>query len=350
MHGWRWRLVGLWLTAAVGPAGGCMTPVVFGPPAPHVEHDLPRELAKVSLPTYRVEPPDVLLVDAIKVVPREPYQIEALDILRINVEGALVDRPIEGEYPVGSGGQVDLGPPYGLVRVAGLTIDQATTAIEEHLRQILQAPLVSVSLSQPAAQQQIIGEHIVGPDGTLNLGSYGSVYVSGMTLEEARAAIEEHLGEFLEAPKVSVDVFAYNSKVYYVITPGAGQGDGVQRVPITGNETVLDAVAQIAGLQAASSKRMWVARPAPDHLCYDQVLPVDWDAIVEEGDTTTNYQLLPGDRLYIAENKLLALDNLVTQATQPFERIFGFTLLGAQSIQTLNRFPQGFNQQGLLGL
>ena len=60
--------------------------------------------------------------------------------------------------------------------------------------------------------------------------------------------IERHLSTYLEAPQVAVDVFAYNSKTYYVITQGAGQGDDVTEFPITGNETVLDAIAQLGGL------------------------------------------------------------------------------------------------------
>ena len=57
-----------------------------------------------------------------------------------------------------------------------------------------------------------------------------------------------------------MDVFSYNSKYYYVITEGAGQGDGVL-VPITGNETVLDAIAQTNGTSRLSSKNMWIAHP-----------------------------------------------------------------------------------------
>ena len=56
------------------------------------------------------------------------------------------------------------------------------------------------------------------------------------------------LTQYLEAPLVSVDVYAYNSKVYYVITQGAGFGDNIQRFPVTGNETVLDAISQVQGL------------------------------------------------------------------------------------------------------
>ena len=69
--------------------------------------------------------------------------------------------------------------------------------------------------------QPITGEHLVSPDGTVNLGTYGLVYVAGMTLEEAKQAIEDATGQATwTSPQVSVSVFAYNSKVYYVITKG----------------------------------------------------------------------------------------------------------------------------------
>ena len=47
-----------------------------------------------------------------------------------------------------------------------------------------------------------------------------------------------------------MDVLAYNSKVYYVITDGGGAGEQVYRIPSNGNETVLDAIAAIEGIVA----------------------------------------------------------------------------------------------------
>src|SRR5690348_12424847 len=52
---------------------------------PPVDSQVPRELAKVTLPTYVIEPPDILLVDALRVVPLPPYRIAPLDILFIEV-------------------------------------------------------------------------------------------------------------------------------------------------------------------------------------------------------------------------------------------------------------------------
>jgi polysaccharide export outer membrane protein len=296
-----------------------------------------KELAKVALPPYVIEPPDILLVDALRVVPKPPFRIQSFDTLQLIVEGTLLDQPINGLYSVEPGGMLDLGPSYGKVMVGGQSLEEAQDSIFRHLKRILREPQVSVTLAQAAGQQQIAGEHLVGPDGTINLGTYGSVYVTGLTLVEAKAAIEKHLADHLDAPLVSVDVFSYNSKVYYVVTEGAGFGDNVARFPVTGNETVLDAISQINGLSRLSSKDIWIARPAPSHVGCDQILPVDIEAIMKGGSTATNYQLLPGDRVFIAQDHLIALDSMIGKMTAPFERIFGFTLLGAATVRTLNQ-------------
>ena len=119
----------------------------------------------------------------------------------------------------------------------------------------------------------------------VTLGSYGSVSVVGLTKSEAKRAIEVHLAQFLEDPEVAVDVFGYNSKVYYVVTQGAGLGDNVYSFPSTGNETILDAIAQINGLTQVSSKRIWIARPGQGSDGCDQIFPVDWPSITQCGDS-----------------------------------------------------------------
>lgn len=296
-----------------------------------------KELAKVSLPPYVIEPPDILLIDALRIVPKPPFRIQSFDSLQVIVEGTLLEQPINGIYVVEPGGLLDLGPSYGKVAVGGKSLDEAQDAVFRHLKRVLREPQVSLTLAQAAGQQQVTGEHLVGPDGTVNLGTYGSVYVTGLTLAEAKEVIEAQLDKFLDAPLVSVDVYSYNSKVYYVITEGAGQGDNVAKFPVTGNETVLDAIAQVNGLSKLSSKEIWIARPAPSGIGCDQVLPVDIDAIMRGGATATNYQLLPGDRLFIAQDPWIAFNNIIEKVTSPFEQILGSTLLGAQTVYTFQR-------------
>src|SRR5262249_43561860 len=98
-----------------------------------------------------------------------------------------------------------------------------------------------------------------------------------------------------DTDRVIVDVSACNSKKYYVLgdvqLPGA--------YAITGHETVLDALQSAGGLlPPAPSRDIRLVRPAPPGTCCEQVLPVASTAI-EGGDPTTNYQLMPGDRLIV---------------------------------------------------
>jgi len=304
----------------------------------------PREKSMRSLPSYRIEPPDVLTVEMLKLVPLPPYRAEIYDVLQIQVAGTLLGYPIDNFYLVEGEGTVNLGPAYGKVRVAGMTTDEAKQAITEHLVQILREPEVTVQLARASGTQAVTGEYLVAPDGTVNLRKYGEVYVAGKTVAEAKEAFEKHLARFFDSPDVSVEVAAYNSKVYYIVSEGAGLGDGVLRMPVTGNETVLDALGTIGGLSQLASKEIWIARPAPAGFGCEQVLPVDYDAIVQGGRTETNYQILPNDRLIIGEDKLLAASNYFNKVTDPIQRLLGVTSLGASTIRGFQTLGRAYNR------
>jgi polysaccharide biosynthesis/export protein len=141
----------------------------------------------------------------------------------------------------------------------------------------------------------------VQADGQLDLGFLGDVYVSGLTLSQVEQKIAQHLdaregrGSPREPRQVSVRLAnGSQSKVYYVIgtvsTPG--------KYPIKGNETVLDAILG-AGLKSHSlPEKSYLVRPHPAGAA-DQVLKIDWVGIKERGDTLTNYQIFPGDRIVV---------------------------------------------------
>jgi polysaccharide export outer membrane protein len=293
----------------------------------------PHELQRVSPPPYVIEPPDILILDAVRLVPRPPYRIGPLDVLGIQVTGTLPNAPIQGLYSVDPAGTVNLGFTYGSVRLTGQTIEEAKGSIERHLKDKLKPPFeVSVILAEFRAMQQIRGEHLVRPDGTVSLGMYGNVPVDGLTIPEAKATIEMFLSNYLEKPEISVDVAGFNSRVFYVITD-SGVGDTVVRLPSTGKETVLDAMSLVGG-PLLSRRRIWIARPAPSELHRDQTLAVDWVGISQRGETATNYQLLPGDRLYVKAEPLVTLDLALARVIAPVERAFGITLLANSTVQT----------------
>jgi len=164
--------------------------------------------------------------------------------------------------------------------------------------------------------QPIKGERLVRPDGTISLGWYGDVQVSGLTIAQIKevviAQLHKHLSDKVlglvrqdgdrlipveprDSSRVFIDVSSYNSKVYYV----QGEVGSPGRLNITGNETVLDGINFAGGLlPTATSQNIRLVRPASNG-APEQSLPVNLSAIIERGDTTTNYQIKPNDRLVV---------------------------------------------------
>ncbi len=274
------RLSWLWPLIALA-ACGCQT--VRTPEDQIANSNIPVELNKVSMPEYIVEPPDIIVVEVLEALPGRP----------------------------------------------------------------------------------ISGERLVRPDGTISLDFYGNVYVAGLTVQEIKEKIVIHLRKYLSddvlglidyeldengdpdftkpiplAPKDSdrifIDVTAYNSKVYYVM----GDVNAPGRLPITGNETVLDALTYAGGLSpTASVPNIRLVRPAPPGACCDQLLPVNYEAIVHTGDTTTNYQLMPGDRLVVYRDPIVRTTLFIDRLAAPFntvvQTIMTYTF-AARSLKSIN--------------
>lgn len=320
--------------------------------------EVPRELRKTALPEYRIEPPDVILIEAANhlrtaqsgILAGEPLLIQVNRTLPSDLKEAPVSKQfktINGMYVIGTDGYVNLGPEYGKVLCAGEPLAEIQRRVEVHLNRILKKPQVMVTLPDPTTKQIVAGPHLVRPDGTVGLGIYGDVWVAGMTRVEAKAAIEQHLSAHMHAPEVTIDVLGYNSKFYYVIADGGGAGESVTRIPCTGNETVLDAVSQVKGLPSVACKgQIWIARPSPECCRPDQLLHVDWRGIAEGAQTCTNYQILPGDRLYVKADRFVTFDTNFAKITAPLERILGFTILGNGTVRSLQQGSNSFGNNG----
>ncbi len=213
----------------------------------------------------------------------------------------------------------------------------------------------------PISPQDISGQHLVRPDGTINLGVYGTLPVAGLTTDQVRDAVRRLAFDQLKKLEttfpakttsvgspdkllVAVDVMGYNSKAYYVITDGAGQGEQIYRFPFQGFETVLDALANVNGLPLVASKQhIWVARRTPHASEREQILPVDYVAITQHAVTPTNYQLLPGDRVYVRADKAYRVDGYLQKIFTPIERVLGLSLLGGSAYNTITNRRQNTN-------
>jgi len=236
---------------------------------------------------------------------------------------ALAATTLGCQFSINCGEQGGAGQAVPNVPKEGAKVSQVAYVIEP-------PDLLTVELLKSLPDRPLVGQRLVRTDGSINLGFYGSVCVAGLTIDQAKERVEQFLSQYIRNPKVNLDVYSYNSKGIYVVADGAGFGEQAVRLPFTGNETVLDAVSQIGGLPPVASKsRVWLARPGCG------VMPVNWNGIVQCGDCSTNYQLVPGDRVYIFSDPLLRFDTFVAKLLNPWERMFGFTLLGATTIKQL---------------
>lgn len=152
---------------------------------------------------------------------------------------------------------------------------------------------------------------VVGPDGKLYYQMLPGLDVWGLTLSEARQAIEGRLSEFYQDdPTVNIGLMEVGSKRVWML--GRLSSPGVY--PLVGPMTLLDAIAQAGGpapsqtsatlsnggtatfsngnLDAGDLSQAFVVREG-------KPLPVDLGKLLNEGDLSQNIYLQPDDLVYL---------------------------------------------------
>jgi polysaccharide export outer membrane protein len=290
------RRAGWILTLAICAASGCQT--VRTPEEKIASSNIPSEFKKVSMPEYVVEPPDLVLVEVLEALP---------------------GRPISGERLVRPDGKISLGF-YGDVYVTGLTVQEVKEKVVLHLRKYL--------------TDEVLGLVEIDPEtGNGKMDEKGKL----VTIEPK------------DTDRVFVDVTAYNSKNYYVLGDVGAPG----RLPITGNETVLDAIQFAGGLiPTAAPQNIRLVRPAPPGACCEQTLPVNLAAIMSGGDSTTNYQLMPGDRLVVYRDPIVRTTIFIDRLAAPFQTVLNSILqysFTARSVEFLRLGTRGIGGAAAAG-
>jgi protein involved in polysaccharide export with SLBB domain len=146
------------------------------------------------------------------------------------------------------------------------------------------------------------GDQPVMPDGTINLGRYGRIFVAGKTVDDVEMAVRTFVeaqaknGKDKDVGPITVRVVTRVSKVYYVL----GEVNAPGALVLNGRETVLDGILAAGGLTDRASRRNIILSRATKPDGCRVVLPICYREIVQLGDTSTNYQLLSGDRIFVA--------------------------------------------------
>lgn len=237
---------------------------------------MPSELTKQPLDVYMVEIGDTLFV--------EPVSFDAT----IRLPGDQVVKP---------DGRIALGE-FGLIEAANKTVDQIQSdiqaLIDERIRQELEFEFQEELRIEQASASESDRPEFETADGD-------RTDEDELRAQERRAAFEVRLAERLRQNRVSVRLVNWDSKKIYVL----GEVNSPGFFGYVGNETVLDAIIEAGGLTAkANHHQIIVARPTPSGSCRI-VMKVCYDQIVQLGDTSTNYQLFPGDRVFVPSETFL---------------------------------------------
>lgn len=177
---------------------------------------------------------------------------------------------------------------------------------------------------------------VVGPDGKIYFDILPGLDVWGLTLSQVKAKIQEGLSKYVrEPPEISVVLRGVESRSVWVL--GYVHAPGV--FPMAAPMTVLEAVALAGGPMSLSSMRQQEAAGASDDVAdlqrsfvlrQGQMLPVDFQRLLQQGDLSQNIYLRPGDFIYFpaATAKEVYVLGAVTQpAAVPYRE--GLTVAGA---------------------
>ena len=139
----------------------------------------------------------------------------------------------------------------------------------------------------------------VGPDGKIYYNLLPGLDVWGLTLGQTRELAEKQLAKYLSEPQVSVTLRTVGSKHVWLL----GQLNRPGVYPLAAPTTLLESIAaaggtarslsQVASEELADLRHSFIVRQG-------QFVPVDFQRLLHEGDTSQNIYLQPDDFVYVA--------------------------------------------------
>jgi len=161
----------------------------------------------------------------------------------------------------------------------------------------------------------------IRPDGKVSFEALGEIEAAGKTPAEVTEMLKKKVSELYTLPgdsPIDVRVFAYLSKVYYVL----GQVSRPGPKNYTGRDTLLSALAEAQPTPLAWEERIQVIRPSEDKSVRPKIFEVNFDRMSAHGDTSKDMLLQEGDIIYVPPTVLAAAAMVLEEMIRPIARAF----------------------------
>ena len=244
----------------------------------------PKELLKQPLPNYILEIGDTVLIEAVKF-------------------DATIRLP--GDQIIKPDGHISLGE-FGEYMAHGKTIEQIALETQQMIDDKVRTDLeiaFEIERRQRESDQLLADRRNAAAAGDEDdddededfADDENDLSLSSIEDEESRVALERRIVDAVLSNEISVRLVTWDSKKIYVL----GEVNSPGSFDYNGTHTVLDALIEAGGITSgANEHKILVARPTTCNSCRI-VMTVCYDQIVQLGDTTSNYQLQPGDRVFV---------------------------------------------------
>ena len=144
-----------------------------------------------------------------------------------------------------------------------------------------------------------IGRTLVTTDGNIGLVLIGEIKVAGLTLDQASKALEDALSKYIRNPKVGISPQEIHSETATIV--GAVNAPGIYT--ISNGMRLVDLFAQAGGAASRLYEGITLDAVDYTHSIFirdGEIVPIDFARAIQQGDPLHNLELYKGDYIYVA--------------------------------------------------
>ena len=326
------------------------------------------------VPDYRLRVDDTLAVFFLRTreVLSRPYELEVGDRLRIEsltsggggaAAGGNGNSPVatdsgdglNREVVVQPDGMITL-PLVGRVPAARRRVVALQEDLEERFKKYFTVPSITVTPVQVNTRLEDLldavafgrgGQNagsqinsVVTPDGTIQLPGLASVYVQGLTLDEAKMEVDARYSSQMPGMSVTLSLVQRAPRFVYVL----GQVSQPGQFALTGPTTTMQAIALAGGWQnGANLRQVVIFRRGDDWRLMATMVDLRGALYGKRPTPADEIWLNDGDIVLIPKTPIEAVDELVEQVfTRGLYAAIPLELIWGQGFSTVSAITSGF--------